>query len=116
VDQRRIKARLDDILEAISGIQATTHGVSFTEYAAAWHLCRATERGIEIISEASRSIPEALKAFRPEIPWRQLADIGNLLRHEYQRVEPLIIWNIVQEHLPPLEEAIKAISAEIESG
>jgi uncharacterized protein with HEPN domain len=107
---------LDDILEAISGIQATTRGLSFTEYAAAWHLCRATERGIEIISEASGSIPEALKASRPEIPWRQIADIGNLLRHEYQRVEPLIIWNIVQDHLPPLQDAIQAILTKIESG
>jgi uncharacterized protein with HEPN domain len=43
--------------------------------------------GLEIISEASRHIPDDLKELAPDIPWRQIAAIGNLLRHEYQRTK-----------------------------
>jgi len=56
---------------------------------------RAVERGLEIISEATRHIPDDYKALAPEIPWPQIAAIGNLLRHEYQRADNSAIWNIV---------------------
>ncbi len=66
---------------------------------------RAVERGLEIISEASRHLPADLKAMTPDIPWRQIAAIGNLLRHEYQRADAMATWNIVKEHLPRLAVA-----------
>jgi uncharacterized protein with HEPN domain len=75
---------------------------------------RAVERGLEIISEASRHIPPDMKALAPSIPWRQIAAIGNLLRHEYQRTDITATWNIVAEHLPPLASAIKQLIAEAE--
>ena len=40
-------------------------------------------RGIEIILEASRAIPDDIKGTRPEIPWRKVAGIGNVMRHDY---------------------------------
>ena len=40
------------------------------------------ERGIEIVSEAGRHLPEALKARHPAIAWRKVAGIGNISRHE----------------------------------
>jgi len=55
-----------------------------------------------------------LKALAPEIPWRQIAAIGNLLRHEYQRADIQATWNIVQEHLPPLLAAISRLIGEVE--
>jgi uncharacterized protein with HEPN domain len=77
-------------------------------------MARAVERGREIISEASRHIPAGLKSLAPDIPWRQIAAIGNLLRHEYQRADITATWNIVTEHLPPLASAIKNLIAEAE--
>jgi uncharacterized protein with HEPN domain len=70
---------------------------------------RAIERGLEIISEASRHIPDDQKALAPEIPWRQIAAIGNLLRHEYQRADSSLVWNIVIEHLPRLGAAVNRL-------
>ena len=97
--QRSVQARLDDMITAIDGIRMTLENVEFETYVSAWHLQRATERGLEIISEASRSIPAELKALRPDIPWQQIAAIGNQLRHAYERIDPLIIWNIVEQNL-----------------
>jgi uncharacterized protein with HEPN domain len=61
------------------------------------------ERGIEIISEASRHLPEGLKARHPEIPWSKVAGIGNVPRHEYERVAHDVLWRVVNDDLPPLE-------------
>lgn len=49
----------------------------------------------------------------PEVPWRQVAGIGNVLRHEYQRIEARLTWNVVGEHLGPLETAIRAALADL---
>ncbi len=59
----------------------------------------AAESAIEIISEASRHIPDDLKATAPDIPWRDVADIGNFLRHVYERTDPEIVWTVVKFRL-----------------
>jgi uncharacterized protein with HEPN domain len=107
-----ILPRLVDIREAISGIEEVTAGATFETYAASWGMQRAVERGLEIISEASRHLPVDLKALAPEIPWRQIAAIGNLLRHEYQRADAMATWNIVREHLPRLAVATDRLIVE----
>ncbi|SRR5712692_2951753 len=103
---RSILLRLTDMREAIQGVRALTAGVSYEVFVQNWGMQRAVERGLEIISEASRHIPDDRKASEPNIPWRQIAAIGNLLRHEYQRADSSLIWNIIVEHLPRLGEAV----------
>jgi uncharacterized protein with HEPN domain len=66
----------------------------------------AVERNIERISEASRHLPDALKARHPTLPWRQIAQTGNILRHTYRRVDHAMVWEIVELDLPPLRKAI----------
>jgi uncharacterized protein with HEPN domain len=102
---RSILLRLTDIREAIQGITALTTDGSYEAFVRDWGKQRAAERGLEIISEASH-IPDDRKAAAPNIPWRQIAAIGNLLRHEYQRADSLLVWNIVIEHLPRLAAAV----------
>jgi uncharacterized protein with HEPN domain len=62
------------------------------------------ERGIEIISEASRHLPAAMKARHPDLPWRNIACIGNVLRHNYEHVPAPILYALVQNKLPALEQ------------
>lgn len=70
---------------------------------------RAVEREIEIISEASRRVPKKLKSAEPSMPWKEIAGIGNVLRHDYETISDPIVWNVVQEHLPALEAAVSRI-------
>ena len=72
---------------------------------------RAVGRGLEIISEASRALPDDQKLQHPDVPWTQIAGIGNILRHEYHRVEPVIVWNITQTHMPVLARAVQQLLA-----
>ncbi len=97
------------MIEAIDGIDGVISGADFEAFVNAWGMQRAVERGLEIISEASRHLPPDLTASEPDIPWRQIAAIGNLLRHEYQRADPNAVWNIVQLHLPALKAALERL-------
>ncbi|HEX4077332.1 MAG TPA: HepT-like ribonuclease domain-containing protein [Rhizomicrobium sp.] len=100
-------ARLSDILEAIGNILTLTTDVSLEQFEGDWQKRWLVERGIEIISEASRRLPDDLKQRHPEIPWQRVASIGNVLRHEYERVAPAILWKVAQDELQPLEEVCR---------
>lgn len=100
---------LEDIRDALTEIERATIGKTFAEFEADWLLRHGVQRGIEIISEASRGIPDSLKATRPEIPWKTVAGIGNVLRHEYHRVVDDVVWAVVVNDLPPLRTAIDAM-------
>jgi uncharacterized protein with HEPN domain len=76
-------AWLTDIVEAIALIRADMTGVTLEAFEADRRKRWLVERGIEIISEASRRLPAELKARHPHIPWSKVAAIGNVLRHEY---------------------------------
>jgi uncharacterized protein with HEPN domain len=100
---------LHDILEAIAGVREALGDADFDTYRQRRPLKRGVEREIEIISEASRRVPRKLRDSEPAIAWREIAGIGNVLRHEYQIVSDPIVWNIVHEHLPTLEAAVQRI-------
>jgi hypothetical protein len=51
-----------------------------------WQTQWLVERGVEIISEASRHLSDELKARHPRIPWGKVAGIGNILRHNYENI------------------------------
>lgn len=104
-----LAARLDDMLEAITGVRRPICGKSFDAYRSDWLLRLASQRALEIISEASRHIPSDLKAVYPYPHWQQVAGIGNVLRHEYHAVSDRIVWNVLVHHLPDLEEVVRRI-------
>jgi uncharacterized protein with HEPN domain len=103
-------------LSAIAGVREAIGAADFTTYRGRRPIKRAVEREIEIISEASRRIPKKLKAAEADIPWQQIAGIGNVLRHDYEVVADPMVWNVVQEHLPLLEAAVRRLLARLESG
>ena len=110
---REFRHALDDMLEAIDGIQDAVTGKTIGDYRKNWILRHAVQRGIEIISEASRALPEDIRQLRPEIPWQSVRHIGNVLRYEYHGLSDPIIWGVVTDELPPLREAIEAIFAQV---
>jgi uncharacterized protein with HEPN domain len=69
----------------------------------------AIERSLEIISEASRHLSDEMKATEVAVPWRQIADIGNVLRHAYEHVDPATLWALLGKDLPQLQDAVKRL-------
>jgi uncharacterized protein with HEPN domain len=64
-------------------------------------------RCLEIISEASRRLPDDLKQRHSTIAWRQIAAAGNVYRHQYEYVASHFIWETVQQALPPLRQVVE---------
>lgn len=71
----------------------------------------ALERFVERISEASRRLDPTLKRHEPTIPWADIAGIGNVLRHNYDGVNPVLLWNILTDDLPELAGAVQRLLA-----
>ena len=112
--ERKVSHAIYDLLETIERVQGKIIGKTFADFEGDWELKFIVQRAIEIISEASRRIPDELKAKRPEIEWRSVANIGNFLRHEYHSISDKVIWDVVQVDLPPLKAAIDAIASELD--
>jgi uncharacterized protein with HEPN domain len=67
----------------------------------------AVTRCLEIISEASRRLPDDLKVRHPAIAWKQMAGAGNVYRHDYEDVAAQFVWDTVQRALPSLREVVE---------
>lgn len=106
--------RLTDIVEAIERIRAIMDDVMLEAFEADWQKQWLVERGVEIISEASRRLNEDIRSRHPEIPWPKVAGIGNVLRHNYESVAPPVMWTLVRDDLPTLEKVCsEELAAEI---
>ena len=113
--ERSVLPRLDDILEAIEHIRAELTDVPLPAFEADWRKRWLVERGVEIISEPGRRLPDELKARHPETPWPKVAGIGNVLRHNYEAISPAIMWTVARDDLPPLEEVCRVELAAAEA-
>jgi uncharacterized protein with HEPN domain len=67
----------------------------------------AVTRCLEIISEASRRLPDDMRARHPGIAWKQMAGAGNVYRHDYEDVAAEFVWETVQRALPPLKAVLE---------
>ena len=77
---------LNDIIEAIERVHQALGDMHLDAFETDWQKQWLVERGVEIISEASRHLPDELKARHPEIPWPKVAGIGNVLRHNHENI------------------------------
>jgi uncharacterized protein with HEPN domain len=83
---------LADMLTAVEEIRQFTESLNEADFCADLVKRRAVERSLEMLAEAQKNVSDQLKARHPEIPWRQLQDLGNFYRHAYFRIEPELVW------------------------
>ena len=103
----RTDGALRDILHHIDLATHFVEGFDRDTFRADLRSVYAVTRCLEIISEASRRLPDELKARYPEISWRQMVGAGNVYRHDYEDVVAQFIWDTVEHALPPLKVAIE---------
>lgn len=98
--------RIDDVLEAIERCQryvrALDHDAGMVEMAE-----DAIERNLQIIGEAANHLPAEITDAHPEIAWPQIRGFRNILVHQYFGVDPEVVRDVVETHLPPLAEALR---------
>lgn len=64
-------------------------------------------RNLAVIGEAVRALPEVEKVAMPEVPWASIAGLRNVVVHEYFRIEPELIIDIIDGQLLSLAEALR---------
>jgi uncharacterized protein with HEPN domain len=110
---RPLKLIVEEMLDYIEQARTYVSGMTFEQYSSDPKTQRAVERCIEVISEASRHIPDEIKGRRPDIPWRDVATIGNVFRHNYHTIAARVVWDTVRLDLPALESTVRAMAAEL---
>jgi uncharacterized protein with HEPN domain len=103
-------ARIRHIEEAIAVLRGAIAGRTFEAIRKDKLVWAGLQRYLEIISEACRHIPEEWKlAHGPNVPWRNIGDLGKHRRHEYHKTDDAILWDTYVNDLAPLEAAIAAM-------
>jgi uncharacterized protein with HEPN domain len=103
--------RIQDILEAIAKIQRYVSGADFEAFENDEEIMDAVVHNLTVIGEAANHIPSEVTGRHPEIPWRQMIDLRNFSVHAYWNLRPSVIWDTIQNDLPPLIELLKKLLA-----
>lgn len=113
---RSPRRSLQQILEAIERIQTLTAGMDQQSYQEAGTVKLAVERLLQIVTEAAHRLGREATAICPGVDWRDIREMGNALRHDYDELLDHVLWNTIIADLPPLKmhvtAALKTLNAQ----
>ena len=98
--------RFEDILDNIERIERFTKGMDLAALSADERALYAVNHALLILSEAAAKLGEQAQQLCPEIAWPDIRGLGNRLRHDYDSINPIRIWLIVEKELAPLKAAV----------
>ena len=104
--ENRDHAYIWDMLTAAREASEFIAGMSFRDYEQNGMVQAAVERKLEIIGEAAGRVSESLRNTHPEIPWRGMIGLRNVLIHEYGEVRQERVWLVAAEKIPELVAAL----------
>jgi uncharacterized protein with HEPN domain len=106
---RDIRDYLQDILDAITDIENFVAIMTYEEFVKDKKTLNAVIRSIEIIGEASKKLPNPLKAKYPELPWKEITGMRDKLIHAYFGMDTETIWETIKHNIPGLKQTIQKI-------
>lgn len=113
---RAVAERLRDILEAIERVAGYAKGTTFEQFCADRKTIEAAQFNFIVIGEAARHVPEDIVAQHPEVAWREMRGLRNIVAHAYFNVSLPVLWETIVSDLPPLVGAICELLKQIEAG
>jgi uncharacterized protein with HEPN domain len=112
---RDITDFIQDILNSIKEIEEFTKGMTYEDFRGDNKTCNAVIRSLEVLGEATKRIPLALRNEYKEIPWKKMAGLRDVLIHEYMGVDIKTVWNVVTKRIPEIKPLIEKVKEEIKS-
>jgi uncharacterized protein with HEPN domain len=106
---RSLKLYLKDILTSIDKIKNYTAGLDKELFIRTTIVFDAVTLNLQIIGEASKNIPQNIRNQYPDIPWRNIIGLRNIIAHTYFYLDEDILWDTVTNELDPLENCIQDI-------
>ncbi len=112
--QRSIKERefedyLRDILDSMEKAQHFVENLSYKQFAVDDKTIFAVVRALEIIGEATKKIPDDIRKSNPDIPWKEMAGMRDVLVHDYIGVDLETVWLTVTEKIPEAKPMIQKL-------
>ncbi len=103
------RLRVQDILEAIAAIEEYTRGMDYEAFTSDRKTVDAVLRNLTVIGEAATYVPDDIVALHPEVPWREMRDMRNVVVHAYFGVNTRIVWDTIQLNLHPLIDPLQRL-------
>ena len=105
--KNRPKVYLKDILEAINKIEKYTQNIGEVKFYASDIVIDVVIRNLEIIGEATKKLPQEIKETYPQVPWKDMAGMRDVLIHDYSGVKLEIVWKTIKKELPELKKRFR---------
>jgi uncharacterized protein with HEPN domain len=100
---------LEDVAAACAKVLRYTHAMSFDSFLKDERTYDAALRNLEIIGEAVKNIPDGFRQGHPEVEWRKIAGLRDIVAHEYFGVNNEIVWDVIQTKIPVLYAQVRNI-------
>ena len=110
---RNLNLYLSDILKSIDKIKRYTKGMSYEQLVADELTYDAVLHNLQIIGEAVKNIPQEIRILYPQVEWRKIAGLRDIIAHAYFTLEEQIVWDIIQNKLSDLQKNIEQIVSDI---
>jgi uncharacterized protein with HEPN domain len=109
MSKRKPDVYLQDIFESINYIQRFLEGVSEDEFYKNIEKQDAVLRRLEIIGEAVKHLPDEIRNDHPDVPWRQIAGMRDIIIHEYFGITLEMVWVVATEDILDLKTKVEEI-------
>jgi len=106
---RTYRLFLEDMLLAMNRVAEYINGLSFIEFKHDYKTVDAVIRNFEVIGEASKNMPQAIKDKYPVVPWEEMYLMRNKISHEYFGIDYEILWDVASNYLPDNKSQIEEI-------
>jgi uncharacterized protein with HEPN domain len=106
---RSARLYLNDMLEACDRVVAYTSGMDPAALAADAKTMDAVIRNMQVLGEASKRVPDHVRALAPAIPWREIAGMRDVIVHDYFGVDTDIVREVAFVHVPSLRDQLVAL-------
>lgn len=111
VDARDWSLFLRDMQCFCSRVLRYTDGMTAEQFATNELVNDAVLRNLELLGEAAKQIPDAVRQRHPDVPWRRIAGLRDVLAHAYFGLEDDTIWQIISSSVPALSVQLNAVAS-----
>ncbi|MDI6788484.1 MAG: DUF86 domain-containing protein [Planctomycetota bacterium] len=107
---------LEDILKSINNIKDFTKGLTYKDFVKDEKTSLAVIKSIEIIGEAVKKVPNSIKNKYPDVEWKKISGMRDILVHEYFGVDMKILWRVIRRRIASLGTIIRTVIQKEEKG